>query len=416
MEEYIVSNSKFNQDKFKQVLIKFLDNTSDKQIQNTTALTMGPGYHFWYSSIYLANVIEEIIADPKLGKLFSWKKLGELILSLIGKGKAADKKNEQIFENILQQITKSPNKFFCIIPFHGINLTKSYPIGNVTLYPASEKQSVLNKNVSSDLCGEIMDSLTDHQNFATVSVDAVIAAGAIETALSEVKSALNILKFLMNTPTSIYQIGVGKQNKTMFDNEFVAVTNDGGTTQHPFQYMPTPASLSDIQQPGKDYITRIGQIQSKIYTSQKIVPLERGLANATSLIADSLNYEEPNIQLTQLMSAIEALVEKKTFVQGITDQVCERSALLLGKDLISRKKIYSKLTSLYGKRSNLSHGDTAVVTHYDVVYLWEIARNLCFYFQLNFDKFLDSNQQEKKNLKTYLLDLRFEINRDSGAK
>lgn len=416
MEEYIVSNFKFNQDKFKQVLIKFLDNTSDKQIQNTTALTMGPGYYFWYSSIYLANVIEEIIEDPKLGKLFSWKELGELILSLIGKGKAADKKNEQIFENILQQITKSPNRFFCIIPFHGINLTKSYPIGNVTLYPASEKQSVLNKNVSSDLCGEIMDSLTDHQNFATVSVDAVIEAGAIETALSEVKSALNILKFLMNTPTSIYQIGVGKQNQTMFDNEFVAVTNDRGTTQHPFQYMPTPASLSDIQQPGKDYINRIGKIQSKIYTSQKIVPLERGLANATSLIADSLNYEEPNIQLTQLMSAIEALVEQKTFVQGITDQVCERSALLLGKDLISRKKIYSKLTSLYGKRSNLSHGDTAVVTHYDVVYLWEIARNLCFYFQLNFDKFLDSNQKEKKNLKTYLLDLRFEINRDSGAK
>ena len=116
------------------------------------------------------------------------------------------------------------------------------------------------------------------------------------------------------------------------------------------------------------------------------------------------------------MSAIEALVEQKTFVQGITDQVCERSALLLGKDLISRKKIYSKLTSLYGKRSNLSHGDTAVVTHYDVVYLWEIARNLCFYFQLNFDKFIDSNKQEKKKLKTYLLDLRFEINRDSGAK
>lgn len=101
-------------------------------------------------------------------------------------------------------------------------------------------------------------------------------------------------------------------------------------------------------------------------------------------------------------------MNKKTFVQGITDQVCERTALLLGKDSKSRRKIFDRLTTLYGKRSNLSHGDTAVVTHYDVVYLWEIARNLCFYFQLNFDKFFDSKQQEKKNLKTYLLDLRFE--------
>ena len=92
MEEHIVSNLKFNQDNFKEVLIKFIDSTSDKRNQNTTAVTMGQGYYFWYSSIYLANIIEEIIVDPKLGKLFSWKELGELVLSLIGKGKAAGKK------------------------------------------------------------------------------------------------------------------------------------------------------------------------------------------------------------------------------------------------------------------------------------------------------------------------------------
>ncbi|WP_172997950.1 HEPN domain-containing protein, partial [Lactobacillus helveticus] len=82
----------------------------------------------------------------------------------------------------------------------------------------------------------------------------------------------------------------------------------------------------------------------------------------TNLIASGLDSEDPTIQIIQLMSAIEALVEQKTFVQGITDQVCERAALLLGKDSTSRRKIFDRLTTLYGKRSSLSHGDTAVIT------------------------------------------------------
>lgn len=108
------------------------------------------------------------------------------------------------------------------------------------------------------------------------------------------------------------------------------------------------------------------------------------------------------------MSAIEALVEQKTFVQGISDQVCERTALLLGKDSNSRRKMFDKLTTLYGKRSNLSHGNTAVITHYDVVYLWQIAKSLCFYFHIHFSEFVDSNTHEKKKLKEYLLNLKFE--------
>lgn len=38
---------------------------------------MGQGYLFWYSESYLANAVEIIIEDPKLGKLFSLKGLQE---------------------------------------------------------------------------------------------------------------------------------------------------------------------------------------------------------------------------------------------------------------------------------------------------------------------------------------------------
>lgn len=349
-----------------------------------------------------------VIEDPKIGKLFSWQKLQEEIAKLTGKGKAKKESNTQIIEDILGLINKKPEEFLCIIPFHGIELESPYTIGNVTLYPASQKKSVLKAQVSANLYDKLIDTVTDNQNFATVNIKAVIPSGAIEVAISEVKSALNILRFLMSEPNMLYQIGVGKQNKTMFDKEFIAVAQNSGITQHPFQYVPRPAKLSALQSVGKTYVKRIGDIQRKIYSSQPTIPLEKGLVNATNLIANGLDSEEPTIQIIQLMSAIEALVEQKTFVQGITDQVCERTALLLEKDSKSRRKVFDRLTTLYEKRSNLSHGNTAVITHYDVVYLWLIARSLCFYFHMHFDDFIDSNTHEKAKLKDYVLNLRFE--------
>ncbi|MGJ3791929.1 hypothetical protein [Lactiplantibacillus argentoratensis] len=397
-----------NENIFKQEITKFLDSITNKQDENTSGMTMGQGYFFWYSEIYLANAVEIIIEDSKLGKLFSWKNLQEKIVKLTGEGKAKNEADTQIIEDILGLINKKPEEFLCIIPFHGIKLESPYTIGNVTLYPASQKKSVLKSKVNDKLYDELIDTVTDKQNFATVNIQAVIPSGAIEVAILEVKSTLNILKFLMNEPNVLYQIGVGKQNKTMFDKEFIAVNQNSGITQHPFQYMPRPAELSNLQPFGKSYVKRIGDIQLKIYSSQSTVPLEKGLVNATNLIASGLDSEDPTIQIIQLMSAIEALVEQKTFVQGITDQVCERAALLLGKDSTSRRRIFDRLTTLYGKRSNLSHGNTAVITHYDVIYLWQIAQNLCFYFHMHFDDFIDSNKHEKAKLKDYLLNLRFE--------
>lgn len=397
-----------NEDKFKQALAEFLDSTTNKKNEKSTGLIANNDFYFWYSVSCLSNAVEMVIEDPKLGKLFSWKKLQEKIVKLTGEEQANGESNTQIVEDILGLINKNPEEFLCIIPFHGIKLESPYTIGNVTLYPASQKTSVLKDKVSPKLYDKLIDTVTDNQNFATVNVKAVIPSGAIEVAISEVKSALNILRFIMNTPNMLYQIGVGKQNQTMFDKEFIAVAQNSGITQHPFEFVPYPIDLSDLQSSEKNYIKRIGDIQRKIYNKQSTVPLEKGLANATNLIANGLANKESSIKIIQLMSAIEALVEQKTFVQGISDQVCERTALLLGKDSNSRRKMFDKLTTLYGKRSNLSHGNTAVITHYDVVYLWQIAKSLCFYFHIHFSEFVDSNTHEKKKLKEYLLNLKFE--------
>lgn len=397
-----------NENIFKQAITKFLDSITDDQNEKKSGMATGQGYLFWYSVSYLANAVEIIIEDPKLGKLFSLKELQKKIIKLTGEGKAKNETDTQIIEDILGLINKKPEEFFCVIPFHGIKLESPYTIGSVTLYPASQKKSVLKSKVSDKLYDKLIDTVTDEQSFATVNVQAVIPSGAIEVAILEVKSALSILKFLVNEPNMLYQIGVGKQNQTMFDKEFIAVNQNSGITQHPFQYLPFPAELSKLTPIGKAYVKKIGDIQLKIYSSQSTVPLEKGLVNATNLIASGLDSEDPTIQIIQLMSAIEALVEQKTSVQGITDQVCERAALLLEKDSTSRKKMFNRLTTLYGKRSNLSHGNTAVITPYDVIYLWKIAQNLCFYFHRHFDEFIDSNNHEKAKLKDYLLNLRFE--------
>ena len=90
-----------NKNKFKHAITKFLDSITDERNEKKTGMAMGQGYLFWYSESYLANAVEIIIEDPKLGKLFSLKGLQEKIVNLTGEGKAKNETDTQIIEDIL---------------------------------------------------------------------------------------------------------------------------------------------------------------------------------------------------------------------------------------------------------------------------------------------------------------------------
>ncbi|WP_349535499.1 hypothetical protein [Leuconostoc citreum] len=395
-------------DDIKELVKLFLEKVSLERNEHTTGMKAGANHVFYYSDIVLAEITERILNEPKLGKLFSRKDVNATILEFVGSGFEDRENDEKVICKIIKWINSDPIEFTCFIPVHGVEVSNKYKIGDVTLHPFNEKKSILKANLKADMTSFIETESIDKLPFAIIKVNSISPDGAIEVAISEVKSTLNILQFLFNTPGSIYQIGTGKPTQNTGDSQYLALSSTTGIAQQKSRYIPFGIDLSLLSTNETEYLQRVSEIQSDIFNQTKTVPLQNGLFNATTLIGNSLNSEDLTLQLLQLMSAIEALVEQNTFTQGITDQVCERTALLLGADYDSRKKIYDKLSDLYKKRSHLTHGNTASINYFDIVNLWEIAKNLCFYFDQHYEYFLDSNKNEKKNLKAYVLKLRFE--------
>ncbi|MCL0312268.1 HEPN domain-containing protein [Apilactobacillus xinyiensis] len=366
-----------------------------------------------YSTMLMNDVLKYIILEASSGDYFSEEDLSKDILQICCRSILSEKDDETIFKEIMRLINSKPKKFFCIIPIHGIELTYCYNFGIVSLYPSSMKTEVIRSSYNKDMSDFFLNSKNkignfDNEDFATINVLALSSQRAVEIAIYEINKTLNVIKFLFNGIGNLYQIGIGKKTETMFDNEFIVASNEysKGSMKHPFKFLPMPANLNNLNKNGKKFVEIVTKIQSKIYKKQKTTPLERSLFNSVNLIASALYTDDYEVRMIKLMSAIESLVEQKTFNQSITDQVCERTALLLGKDLKLRTEIYNTMIKLYNKRSILSHGDTVRITKYDVDYLFNKSRNLCFLFLDRFDEFNDSNKKEKNKLKEYILKLK----------
>ncbi|TPR21464.1 hypothetical protein DY102_07170 [Apilactobacillus timberlakei] len=331
------------------------------------------------------------------------------MLNIISEGISQKKKNEEIIDNIINKIQNNTKIYTCVIPIHGVLLKKEYDMGIVKLYPYKKREEVIEEIYKEKAQKFIKDSFKSCSDFATINVTALQPLKAVEKAVSEVNKSLNILKFLFCSDNNIYQIGVGKKSESMTDKEFLAISNDQneGVVTHPFKYTPIPADVDKIAYDGNKVVKKLIKIQSKIFKHKKTIPLEKSLFNALNLIVAGLYSDDYETQMSKFMSAIEALVEQKTFTQGITDQVCERTALLLGKTFDARKKMYNKMIELYSKRSAISHGDSANINMYDTNYLWQASSRLLFYLLNNFDNFVDSNNNPKLKMKDYILTLRF---------
>ena len=107
------------------------------------------------------------------------------------------------------------------------------------------------------------------------------------------------------------------------------------------------------------------------------------------------------------MSAIEALIEQKYLrVKGkkisITDQITKISTQILekDKDKKTRNDFEKRMKKLYGKRSNLTHGETEYVTFDDLVFIKDVSIELCLFF-IN----MADDLSKRTSLETFLKEL-----------
>lgn len=402
-------NKKINMNELKNKVNIFLEDIYTKQFDERDVFVRSISSSFSYSSILLNDIIKEIMMDEHYSKLFSAESLSTYIFNIVSDGIRSKENNQKIFENIIEYIKNDPKEFVCVIPIHGISITEKYDMGVVKLYPSEQREEVIQSIYKEKSQRFIKNSFKSKSNFATIKVIALQSQKAVEIAVSEVNKSLNIIKILFCDLNNIYQIGVGKKGESMFDKEFLAVSDDqtDGVVTHPFKYTPLPAEINEITDAGNKVVKILADIQKRKFRNEKTIPLENHLFNSLNLIATGLYENDYETKSSKFMSAIESLVEQKTFTQGITDQVCERTALLLGNDFDERKQIYYKMFDLYNQRSTISHGDESNVDIYDTEDLWIISKRLLFYLLSNFDKFVDSNNKPKIKIKDYVMNLRF---------
>jgi hypothetical protein len=76
----------------------------------------------------------------------------------------------------------------------------------------------------------------------------------------------------------------------------------------------------------------------------------------------AVNFDEPDAQFVGLATALEILLVSKADISnpfsswsGITQQLADRCAFLLGHDLESTLKVAAQIKTLYGVRSGIVH-------------------------------------------------------------
>lgn len=403
---------KMDLDKFNKYAKEFIQGITNESSETNTSVTMGNGYMYWYSPLLLTRLCQYVI-DDKVGKYFDWKQLSDKFIYTLGSGIATELNVSQIIKNMEKIVHTTTTEFRCLIPVHGLILDDEWCFGGIKFYPYKQKAQMI-KQITGNQRDEkqLIHDLHDKQNFAFVTIKAANPGGAVSIARKRVQSVLNVLLFFTSNPLHRYNLGIGKSNVSMEDKEFVAISDRDGIVNRPYSYFPMYLEVKKDISWGSTVMLNISpivdSIENNIKDEQGTSPLEKGIYNAINLIAAAIDSDSENYQIVNLMAAVESLIEENT--KNITKQICRRVAILLGADNKKRNNIYKKLIDLYDKRSKLSHGEIVLANHYDVMYLWNVARELVYYFLINFEQLNDSKKYAKKPLKIKLLKIRFGTN------
>ncbi|MDZ8052588.1 MAG: hypothetical protein RMX68_029115 [Aulosira sp. ZfuVER01] len=117
------------------------------------------------------------------------------------------------------------------------------------------------------------------------------------------------------------------------------------------------------------WFTRIELIISKFVNDKKLTDFEKRIWTALYWYGESMSERELNPLIIKYATCLEALFNSRE--GGISEQISEFTAYVVGKNKDERMKVYSNIKKLYSLRSTAVHGGS-VVGHVDSNFLSQI--------------------------------------------
>ena len=132
--------------------------------------------------------------------------------------------------------------------------------------------------------------------------------------------------------------------------------------------------LSKLEQPQWELI-------NKLILKTNRSNMERKLIDGIHWLSESTKPDTNNSKFAKISFALETLIsgesqDEELKVRGITAMLAERAAFIAGKDLNDRLSIDKDIRTHYGKRSNIFHGSSEVVSLDDIDEFGKLIRRL----------------------------------------
>lgn len=325
-----------------------------------------------YTDDAIQVLLDEIVDVHKLG----WDKrftLGETQLKLVNQERVA-----LAIKNILSDLSSLVKDYTVFIPLMGVELLMpKYDFGSVSLVRTTESMPVLEEADGSAEFQYVHSAV--HKHFTSVScIVQTQITGDTEFAYQEGARQAGQLAAILNLHLGVWLIQRGDYQKIQcagvpLPNARVILVRtdlaDDSGVQRP-TYLPSVMNLRIFSQ--KLDQTQLNAVKATGFDAiwQCFEQSNRGSKSLSERIRRSViwfdkavNFDEPDAQFVGLATALEILLVGESNIHnpsiswsGITQQLADKCAFLLGHDLESILEVVESVKRLYKIRSGIVHG------------------------------------------------------------
>lgn len=404
------------QEKCKKDIENFITNIDTNMLERkenyTTIISIynNSEIRFQYRKDKLLDIVNLIIKNKKMNYYQAEENLTDDILNIIKKDKfIKNESNKEITKKVIKAINTSPQNFLCLIPVYGIDQIINLKFSNhISLCPAKNKDYTIRKYLP-DYSTHLLESESAINDFACITINNTYKFSVISKSIEYLNTIFNTLQLLWGDLLNPLNIGINykKPNKNIV-NPFFVLTNKQKDCLIDFpEYTHVRISRDILTDNQLKILKAIGKIIDKKIENSKISKVEQNIYIAVNYIGTALTETDRLKRILNFMSAIEALIEQKYLrVKGkkisITDQITKISTQILEKDKDekTRSNFKKRMKKLYGKRSNLTHGESEYVTFDDLVFIKDVSIELCLFF-IN----MADDLSKRTSLETFLKEL-----------
>ncbi len=337
---------------------------------------------------------------PVIGQNFSRKELDKKIRSLAIELYTAEP--QQVEERVLSLtdsflrslLEANPTCWWVYLPVENLSLQSKLSVGRaaITMFDATVEKSVLERfvamnqqsssppEVKNEVEKFFVESLKkNYQGRAVICVEvtAVDMDRAIDAAIEEAETTLNVLRFYSRGVTDNdarnYKMYIGLKGSVSTGQMLAFGFGKPDSFVQSFQntgYLyPLELSDKELSKMSQDSFGTLNKTLLK-HPSQRTV-FENLIVNSVNLFGRAMNNQDTVGAFVSVVVALESIVLKKG--EPMKTLLAERAALLLGHNFEERMFYFGQMSRLYQIRSDIVHRGLLDVTEGDFFLLSMIA-------------------------------------------